>query len=484
MHSRIVLVWIFICLSAVGFSQSLDFTRQIDWDPVEGAAAYIFVLQKDGITIVEEKVEKNFIILTLFPGSYQFKVIVLNKFQKKAAETPWQNLTVKVALKPIIKSVSANKIYTGIGDFKFKAVINNMQEESKIFLADESDSRIIEAKWTRLDNGDIQISFDTSGEFDYEKSYSLLVEDPSGLFSISRGIFVLEKALQPEVESLSQNSGYISETYRGVSILGKNFKDGAQVLLRNEFYTIRADYTKKVSELNLSVDFNLRFANSGVYDLVVINPSGLESVLAKAFTVNSYVISNIFEISFNYVFANMRLDKRVTAPEGDTGLARGDKFFHSVTGFGMTADFGFGNKVFHDKPFVKDLGVQLDFLFSFFLNDTIYGEETATYNPFLFGMIGANLFYKTQLDIPLDFSFKAGFGVCILNMKLGDTPFLDDYTGYQTAVPYFNFGADMIIRTKKKVFFNFGVGVRPLFYPNNRIDLVITSFAGLGVSIK
>lgn len=484
-NKSLFLIAIFISFFSL-HADELDFLKKIEWEAIEGASSYIFKIKKDNITIVEKKLNDNFIELNLYPGTYQFQVIVLNRFQKEASKTTWQTVTVKVALRPIVKSVFPNIIYTGAGVSEIKAIINNLLDDSLIYLVDKDNTKIVQTNWERKSSNEALIVLDTEHlEIDYDEKYSLLVVNPSGLEGYFKDVFLFEKAWQPEIKSISLDSGYTAETYRDIVITGENFKEGCLVFLENSKNIIRADYIKRVNENQILVDFHLRFNREGIYNLLIINPSGLKYTLEESFTIKPYKIENLIEMSFNYVFTNMLLDKKITEPVGDTGLVRGNKFFNSITGFGLTLDFGFGNKVFHDLRVLKDLGVQFDFLLSFVPDETmVFGASQASHNFFVYGMLGANIFYKSNFDFPLNFALKTGFGVSFLDMNFLEIPFVDDFIGYKTLVPYLNFGADGIIRTRGRTYFSLGFAAKPLFYPNSRVDLVLASFLGIGVSIK
>ena len=139
--------------------------------------------------------------------------------------------------------------------------------------------------------------------------WDVRVTNPDLQSSPGSSLFTVLPALAPTVNSITPNNGNRGWIVNITSLTGENFQSGATVQLRRGTSTITATNVTVVSPQQITCDFDLTGANTGLWDVRVINPdtqagtgNGLFTVYSPAPTVsgitpNSYVRGWIVQIS-------------------------------------------------------------------------------------------------------------------------------------------------------------------------------------------
>lgn len=90
--------------------------QHLSWEPVEGVFAFEFVLDKLGKNDQWEKIEKkktkeNYADVSLRPGSYRYKIAVINLLEQYESESDYRYFDVRLASQPVVSSISPKIIY-------------------------------------------------------------------------------------------------------------------------------------------------------------------------------------------------------------------------------------------------------------------------------------------------------------------------------------------------------------------------------------
>jgi trimeric autotransporter adhesin len=108
---------------------------RIEWQRIEGARAYrATVLDSAGATVFDGETEEPGIDLALAPGSYKVRVAVLNKFMKQASVTPWMDIVVLRAVRPVPTRVWPAAFPAGIPEATLKIEGAGISKESLVTL--------------------------------------------------------------------------------------------------------------------------------------------------------------------------------------------------------------------------------------------------------------------------------------------------------------------------------------------------------------
>lgn len=80
--------------------------QEIKWSPISNVGGYIVEVKDSSGKIIQKKqTNSNSAYLKLSPGTYEFRIIVLNKFKKIGKEYPWKELIIKPISSPIVTSI-------------------------------------------------------------------------------------------------------------------------------------------------------------------------------------------------------------------------------------------------------------------------------------------------------------------------------------------------------------------------------------------
>ena len=215
------------------------------------------------------------------------------------------------------------------------------------------------------------------------------------------GDLELVTPVAPELASVSVLSGIRNRRLRDVTIRGRYLKEGIEVFLEREGRRIPAGNIRRVSEEELSFDLDLKGAVTGIYRLVLLNPGGARTVNERGFVVQ---------------------DPPKRGPAGSLGIrvsAGGhysvvgaewsDVYEDSWTGFNMSAGGSFAMMdLFQGWPYGKYSGAEGEASFTGFSGKPRPGIVLTQMSQ---AMAGANLWFRTWFNFPLNAVMRFGGGV-------------------------------------------------------------------------
>ncbi len=170
--------------------EGVVFIQTLSWQPSEFALRYEIIIEKqedDGTWIPENTYETeegvSEVEVSLFAGTYRYKVFVYNFLDLQEAESDWFEISVFKAIQPTVTDLSPSLIYldevqTGI--FSFSG--SNALENTLFYLELPNEpSRTVFGDIIEQDDGDFRIQFDMN-RVDVG-SYVFTAENPGGLTS-------------------------------------------------------------------------------------------------------------------------------------------------------------------------------------------------------------------------------------------------------------------------------------------------------------
>ena len=206
---------------------------KIEWQSVEDAAGYqVEVETNEGTQILSTRVAGNYYRYELAEGQYRVRVGAINRFDKVDVYSEWFRLSVVKALKPGITGLSIRETGARIKVTDVDLRGYNLMDGAKLFL--RYGDVTIPAE-NCVYGGNEKIRFDLVIGDVPAGDYDLVVENPGGLESISRGmIHITEAHPYPGIFS----SGiYIDAGYQYAQVAGRwsarysgSFVGGAVVL--------------------------------------------------------------------------------------------------------------------------------------------------------------------------------------------------------------------------------------------------------------
>lgn len=273
---------------------SLDAQERIEWEPVDGADHYRVEIRREGTLVLETRCDEAWLPLFLPVGEYDFRIKVINAFDKTAAEGEWKKIKITAVDIPFIIDLLPTEIHAGgkpelrarvsgyrEGEegsiFRFEDIDGNIMPLSVERIGDEISSDITDVPWTEVVLSSGRKSFD-------EGLWDLVMLNPDGRENrMASALTVLEKH-RPRIRSVSPDEFSAGLEHNPAMLRITGMEEGAVV----EFLgpsDIIAQLLNKDERGNLEYSFNLLNAEPGWYSIVVTNPSGGTDSQRKAFRV-------------------------------------------------------------------------------------------------------------------------------------------------------------------------------------------------------
>ncbi|GEM_PF-1749396 len=119
--------------------------------------------------------------------------------------------------------------------------------------------------------------------------------------------FTVEKAVIPEIKSVSHKILAWSFDNPGVAVKGISFDNSTKIFLRKGTVNIKTE-TEFISDSELNFKYNPDTDKAGVYDLVALNEAGFEAVLKNAIEIKAPDIPVIESVSGEKIFHSTRTE--------------------------------------------------------------------------------------------------------------------------------------------------------------------------------
>lgn len=117
--------------------------------------------------------------------------------------------------------------------------------------------------------------------------------------------FTVEKAIIPEIKSVSRKLLAWSYDNPLIIVKGSSFDKSTKIFLRKGNVKLKTD-TEFISETELKFEYNPGSSESGVYDVIAVNDAGFEAVLGSAIEITGPDIPEIESVSNLKVYHSSR----------------------------------------------------------------------------------------------------------------------------------------------------------------------------------
>ncbi|QTQ14370.1 hypothetical protein HRQ91_07845 [Treponema parvum] len=193
--------------------------QRLSWEEIDDIFGFEFILeQKDDAGVwneIDKKiVHDNFIDVSLVPGSYRYKVTVINLLEQREASSAYRNFDILIAYQPGIEAVTPHLIYLDeFFDGRFTAVGVNFLEDT-VFFFKKTGGGTIELKPEEISKDGKRVRFELNTNRFQPGAYVFIARDRSGLTGKSEDVtFRFQKPVDAYV-----SLGYAFTSFTGESV--------------------------------------------------------------------------------------------------------------------------------------------------------------------------------------------------------------------------------------------------------------------------
>ena len=256
---------------------------RIEWEPVEGADHYRVEIRKDGDLVLETRCDEPRLPLFLPAGEYDFRINVINAFDKVASEGEWSKIRITAVDFPFIIDSFPAEIHAGEktdfrvhvsgyidgengSSFHFEGIDGSIIPLSIKEIKEAPSSAGTDAAWTEVVLSSEKKSFD-------EGAWNLVMTNPYDRENrMTPALRVLEKQ-RPRIRNVSPDQFPAGMEHNPAIVTISGMEEGSIVKFSGPS-DIKAQLLSKDDKGNLEYSFNLLNAEPGWYSVAVANPSG------------------------------------------------------------------------------------------------------------------------------------------------------------------------------------------------------------------
>ncbi|QTQ11453.1 hypothetical protein HRI96_04110 [Treponema parvum] len=204
--------------------------QRLSWDAIADIFGFEFILEhKDGPGVwreIDKKiVHDNFVDVSLSPGSYRYKVTVINLLEQREATSAYRNFDILIAYQPAVENVTPHLIYLDeFFDGRLTVTGVNFLEDTVFFL--EKGGGTIELKPEEISKDGKRARFELNTGRLQPGSYVFVAQDRSGLTGKSEDVlFRFQKPVDAYV-----SLGYAFTGFTGESVFKEYYNRTAAPL--------------------------------------------------------------------------------------------------------------------------------------------------------------------------------------------------------------------------------------------------------------
>ena len=251
----------------------------IAWQAVEGAAAYRVEIRKDDSVFIDTETDAVELRLDMSPGTYEYRISVVDPFGNRGASTAWLPLTVQRARTPYFRVIDPVTTWEGEETLELAIDVIGINDDLEFRLEKGDAARPLD--YLKSGSGGT-LTLSTAGLEPGE--WNIRAAAPSGLDFVHPGALTIRPTRPPEISGLD-NSSFLAEGLVPIAIDGVSFDEEMTVGFRGPGGNLEV-VTVEVTDGGRAVAYvNLEGADAGSYDLIAANPAGDETILSKAITV-------------------------------------------------------------------------------------------------------------------------------------------------------------------------------------------------------
>ncbi len=406
------------------------------WKKVPGAIAYsVQISNLEGKILIRRNTQAPAVNFRLPYGTYRGRVAAINKFQKTSRWSKWFNFTIKRSLKPEFDSAFPDKISPEDGKLEVTVKGDNFMENLQVKLL-KNGKELKNISFVRKSFERIVIPIDSEslpGGF-----FDLAIINPGDNSIVAKQIF--QVTANPEVDHVSPSRLNQTDEVSKITIKGKRFLKGCSAFFRKGSTMIRPRKIIRKDTTTLELTLDPSKNDSGLYDLVVMNPGD-----------NNAVVSDSFRI-FNTMGIYFGFSPVISFP----GFSSVDSNF-----LGGHFYVTWNPLLFEDIPVVNIMGIESEFIYMNFKNEVNNSYDLVTFN------YGLGLTFTFEITNVFHVILRGGGGLTQSTIKdtaLGDLKSND---------PYLYGGGSIRFNIADMVFLETGVQYYNIFYISKNFDSLL-----------
>jgi hypothetical protein len=280
----------FLMAQPGGYFSDFRISQRLTWTGGEHTSRYEVVIEKEENNrfrpVLRESTDADFIVVSLAPGKYRYRIIPYDFFDLPGESSGWVNIEVREVLSPELNNFSPVVFYLDANPIQeFSVSAKNLTPDTVVFLRRYGGATIFPVDVKVNEGGNsARVFFDndqlTVGD------YEVIVRNP-GWLETSREGFSIVYPILPELNNFSPFTFYKDEleTYELI-VNGKQMIAEAEIFLQDRngatIVPVETYIREDGSYARLSFDNNQLI--HGNYEVVVRNPGKL-GASKKGFTI-------------------------------------------------------------------------------------------------------------------------------------------------------------------------------------------------------
>ena len=253
----------------------------IAWEAVDGAAAYRVEVRLADTVFIDTETDATTLKLNLAPGTYEYRVRVLDPFGNEAAATGWVPLKVQRALTPYFRITNPQTVWEGDGETRPTADVIGIRDNLVFTLSDGRRSVVLETEATPEG---LVMPLSLAGLEPGE--WGITATAPSGYSFTHPGALIIRPTRPPEIGSID-TLRTDAEGLRPIIISGESFDREMTVAFKGPGGYLEVAAVEVSDGREATAYVNLEGAEEGEYDLILTNPAGEETVRKNSLLVNA-----------------------------------------------------------------------------------------------------------------------------------------------------------------------------------------------------
>lgn len=310
----------------------------IGWESLD--TSYRVEVRRDGQVFIDTEQSENELKLNLAPGFYEYRIHVLNPFEKEVSVSGWLPLTVESSKIPYFRVTIPEVVWEGATAIEMTLEATQLRPETVFNIV--KDQNRIPVEWRGAAGVyTVTVSDDNlnPGNWDLEAL------DPSGETFVHPDALVVRPTRSPVIEDLSTRT-VVAGNLVSIEVSGEAFDPETTFTFEGPGGELPVAAMEINEEGNAVLYLDLKDAKAAEYDLIASNPSGEETRENNALLVTEAEAELIvkkqprFEMQLGYA------PLVIVTPEGE--------ILPSYLAFDIAATFQSGWKA----KFLRGLGIE------------------------------------------------------------------------------------------------------------------------------
>ena len=328
--------------------------QRLSWEAIDDIFGFAFELEQKDATgawqIIDKKtVRDNFIDVSLPPGTYRYKVTVINLLGQREMSSAYRNFDILIAHQPEVESVTPHLIYLDeFFDGKLTVTGGNFFADT-VFVFEKASGGTIALEPVELSKDGKKVHFELNTNRFQPGTYVFVARDKSGLADKSEDvIFRFQKPVDTYV-----SLGYAFTGFTGESVF-KTYYDRTVAPLGGVFRFTFLPFKRTYGNFGFNVNYTAAMLRKQLDD----------------YTLGGALMLTHINAAYVYPIIRHRLNLDIHAGAGAVFLTQGKFSFNGGSAespaywyWGFDTDAGTALQVFVYKKMYLELNVDHFFVF-------------------------------------------------------------------------------------------------------------------------